>query len=161
VAVANIAQGDSQSQLLANLGRAVSLGPAFWLAWQGKPLWMVAACGLVGEGLAMAVCVWRLWRLHRIPIPLTLRPALMMVMVAAARGMLGSWLADLPAWAGVLATAASSLVAGMLVVLSIPVLRREAVVLWQGLRSAGALTALRRWMDGQPVRAPEACQGPS
>ncbi|NGO39249.1 oligosaccharide flippase family protein [Limisphaera ngatamarikiensis] len=161
VAVANIAQGDSQSQLLANLGRAVSLGPAFWLAWQGKPLWMVAACGLVGEGLATAVCVWRLWRLHRIPIPLTLRPALMMVMVAAASGMLGYWVADLPAWAGVLATAASSLVAGMLVVLSIPVLRREAVVLWQGLRSAGALTALRRWMDGQPVRAPEACQGPS
>jgi hypothetical protein len=85
----------------------------------------------------------------------------MMVMVAAVSGMLGYWVADLPAWAGVLTTAASSLVAGMLVVLSIPVLRREAVVLWQGLRSAGALTALRRWMDAQPVRAPEACQGPS
>jgi len=148
VAVANIAQGDSQSQLLANLGRAVSLGPAFWLAWQGKPLWMVAACGLVGEGLAMAVCVWRLWRLHRIPIPLTLRPALMMVMVAAASGMLGYWVADLPAWAGLVSAVAAGVAAGGLAVALNPHLRAETLLVCAWIRSGGFRKVKERCLSG-------------
>ncbi len=158
VAVANIARGDSQSQLISNLWRVTSLGPAFYLAWQGRPLWSIAACGLVGEALATGVCVWRLWRWARVPMRLTLIPAGGIAALAGLAGGLGHWMAHAPVWTGLLAAGGAGCGAVALCVALTPELRSEVFALWQGLRREGPSGAFRHWL-GISAQAPSgACQ---
>lgn len=158
VAVANIAKGDSQSQLISSLWRAASLGPAFYLAWQGGPLWSIAACGLVGEALATVVCVGRLWRMARVPMRLTLIPAGGIAALAGAAGGLGHWTADAPVWAGLLAALGASCGAVAVSVALMPELRYEVLALWQGLRREGPVGALRHCLGLSGQGATDAYQ---
>ncbi len=148
VAVANLAKGDSQSQLLANVARALSWAPAFWLAARGHPLWQLAACGLVGELLATGVCVWRLYRHHGFPVGITFRPAIGMLVLAGASGWAGHNLASWSAgWALGTAVFAAG-VSGIAVIVLWQELRAELLALWRGLQSAGLRAALRSWLGG-------------
>jgi O-antigen/teichoic acid export membrane protein len=142
VAVANIAQGDSQSQLIANVWRAVSLGPAFWLAWRGEPLWMMAACGLIGEVCATLVCVVRLAKRHGPPVGVTLRPTAGLAVLVVLGVLLGRWVEHLPAWAGLMAAVGVAVIAGATVAALNPWVRGEAVLLCEWFR-AGGLWKLR------------------
>lgn len=146
VAVANIAKGDSQSQLIANLVRACSLLPAFWVASQGRPLWWIAACGLVGELLATGVCAWRLRREAGVPVALTARPALGILALTAVCGWVGSWTAGLSVGPAMLLACLLGLASGALVVLSRAELRSEAMTLCRALVCAGPREALRSWL---------------
>ena len=153
VAVANLAKGDSQSQLIANLFRATSLGPAFWVAWRGEPLWLVAACGLLGEGLAIWVCGWRLRQREGLPLGATLRPALGIFVLAGVSGVLGAEVARAPFWGSLAAACVCAVAAGALTIWVRPELRAEARVLWAGLQSGGPRAALRVWVDGSYWRS--------
>jgi hypothetical protein len=61
----------------------------------------------------------------------------MMVMVAAVSGMLGYWVADLPAWAGLVSAVAAGVAAGGLAVALNPHLRAEAGLVCAWMRSGG------------------------
>ena len=159
VAVANIAKGDSQSQLIANTWRATSLIPAFFVARSGQPLWMIAACGLVGEAVATLVCVWRLKKRDGVPISLTLFPAAGITLLACVSGMLAHWTAGAPIWAGLCTTAGWACTAGAIAVAFTPELRTEVVLLWLGLRREGPAGALRHWLGASGQGAIQACQG--
>ncbi|MCS7089700.1 MAG: oligosaccharide flippase family protein [Verrucomicrobiota bacterium] len=148
VAVANLAKGDSQSQLFASLYRVGSLGPALLLAIHGMPLWTVAASGLIGEAFALGVCAVRLWRRDRLPIGLTLRPALGLGILCLASNAISYWTTGTSKWLGLLSVVAAGSLAGLTVIISQPELRAEARALWHGLRHGGPKAALRRWLRG-------------
>ncbi|MGA4645475.1 oligosaccharide flippase family protein [Limisphaera sp. 4302-co] len=158
VAVANIAKGDSQSQLIANGWRAISLVPAFFVAWSGQPLWMIAACGLIGEILATLVCVWRLERRDATPMGLTLRPAAGISLLSCAAGVVAHWTLQAPVWAGLLAAVICACLAGAAAVALTPELRSEVIVLWQGFRQQGPAGAVRQWLGVSLQATPQACQ---
>jgi len=146
VAVANIAKGDSQSQLIANLWRATSLLPAFWVAAHGQPLWWIAACGLAGELLATVACAWRLWRQAGVPVGLTTRPALGILVLAGACGLVGHWAGNLLMGLTVVLAGGLGLGVAALVVAGRSELRSEALAFWQALVSEGPREALRSWL---------------
>ncbi len=146
VAVANIAKGDSQSQLIANLWRTSSLLPAFWVASQGRPLWWIAACGLIGELLATGACVWRLWKQAGVPVGLTLRPALGLLVLTGACGLTGHWAGDLSMGLSAILAGLLGLTAGAVVMIARAELRVEAVKFWRALVSEGPREALRSWL---------------
>ncbi len=150
VAVANLAKGDSKSQLVANLFRATSLVPAFVAASQGWPLWTLAACGLVGELLAIWVCAWRLWQRDCLRLELTLRPTLWILVSAGASGLLGVKLAESPAWSSLVLAFLGALAAGIITVCLQPELRAEARVIWSGIRRGDHKAVLRHCMSGGP-----------
>jgi PST family polysaccharide transporter len=158
VAVANIAKGDSGSQLIANLWRATSLIPAYLVARHGQPLWMIAACGLVGEVLATLACAWRLKKLDEVPMSLTLRPAVGIVLLSCVAGVLAFGTLGAPVWTKLLIALASAFCAGAAAVALTPELRTEVVVLWHGLRREGPLGAVRQWLGLSGHEAAQVCQ---
>ena len=146
VAVANIAKGDSDSQLIANLWRATSLAPAFIVAWLGQPLWMIAACGILGELLATIVCVWRLKNRAGVPMSLTLWPAAGIGLISCGAGLLAHWTATVPVWAGLLAALGAGSAAAGITVALVPELRSEARLVMRELRFRGPTGAFIKWM---------------
>ncbi len=74
-ALAALARADSKNQLFSNILRAVALVPAVIAAVSRQPIWVVAAVGLLGEGLAFAGTLYRLYRRDSVPLGYTLRPA--------------------------------------------------------------------------------------
>lgn len=145
-AVAAIAKGDSQNQLLSNLARAGALLPAFLLAHRGQPLWMLAACGLLGETLGGAVSLWRLWVRDKVPVGLTLRPMLGTAALVLSSAMLGALLSELPAWMVLALAIAAAAGVAVLVVLVMPELRVEAwtaVQWWKNIRDGSSAVSMK------------------
>lgn len=70
-----LARSDSRSVLIGNIARGTALFGALWAAMNGMSLVMFAVVGLVGEVFALAICTWRLKRLHGDPASTTLWPA--------------------------------------------------------------------------------------
>lgn len=138
-AVAAIAKGDSQNQLLSNLARAGSLLPAFVLAQHGQPLWMVAGCGLLGEILGGVVILWRLWVRDKVPVGLTLRPMLGTAALLLSAAMLRALLSGWSAWMVLAIAAAATVGVAVSVIIIIPELRSEVwsiVQRWKDTRGA-------------------------
>lgn len=148
VAVANLAKGDSQSQLIANLGRATSLLPAFWLASHGQPLWLVAACGLMGELLATAICAWRLRSLYGLGSEPTLGAVFGIASLSAACGWLGHQVATWPPWGALGMAALAAFASGIATVALRSELRAELVTIWGRLQSKGLSATVRFWRVG-------------
>ena len=145
-AVAAIAKGDSQNQLLSNLARAGSLLPAFVLAQHGQPLWMVAGCGLVGEALGGVVSLWRFRVRDKIPVGLTLRPMLGTAALLLSTAMLRTLLSGWPVWMVMALAVAAAIVVAVSVVLAIPELRVEAwtaVLWWENIRDGGSAVSMK------------------
>lgn len=138
-AVAAIAKGDSQNQLLSNLARAASLLPAYVLAHQGQPLWMVAACGLLGETLGGVVSLWRLWVRDKVPVGLTLKPMLGTAALLLSTAMLRTLLSGWPVWMVMALAVAAAIGVAISLLVILPVLRSEVwsiVQRWKDTRGA-------------------------
>ena len=146
VAVANIAKGDSDSQLIANLWRATALVPAYFVARSGQPLWMIAACGILGELLATIVCVWRLKNRAGVPMYLTLWPAAGIGLISCGAGLLAHWTATVPVWAGLMAALGAGGAAAGITVALVPELRSETRLVMRELHFRGPTGALIKWM---------------
>jgi O-antigen/teichoic acid export membrane protein len=71
--VAAIALGDTRNAMVSNIARSVALPGILFCAWAGYGLPAIALCGLVGETLALAVCVWRLQAQHGLPAVISWR----------------------------------------------------------------------------------------
>lgn len=127
VSTANLARGDSPSQLWSNLFRACSLFPAVVVALHGRPLWMIAACGVVGECVATLYCAWRLRQSIGIPADVTLGAALGVLGLAGLIGLAVNAIWGMQVWAGlVLAFMTAALTGGLVVGMS-AILRSECV----------------------------------
>jgi len=81
--VASMSKADTVNQLVSNIARSISLPTALILVGFGiKDMVFIAACGLVGEGLAILVSIIRVHRRQGIPFMINLKPIF----------FLGSWL---------------------------------------------------------------------
>lgn len=116
-ALAALAKGDSQNQMISNLARVMSLIPAVLVAWMHQPVWMLACMGLFGEALACSVSFTRLRRRDGIPLAASLKPAVLLAVVVGASG-LASWLGvgHWPGFWALPAAAAGALAAGVIAV---------------------------------------------
>jgi O-antigen/teichoic acid export membrane protein len=148
-ALAAIAKGDSQNQMISNLWRIVALAPAAWVASVRGPLWAIACMGLIGEALACGVSFVRLKKRDKVPLMVNVRPAATVLAAVAFSGVLASLgshhLAVLPALAFAVVAAAAG--AGMVIFL-VPELRGEAAL----LRGFLPMTRARR-ADGEGFAA--------
>lgn len=70
---AALARGDTLNTMLANIGRVLALPAMFGLALAGVELWVIAACGLGGESLALIIASLRLRSRHGVPLRAVLR----------------------------------------------------------------------------------------
>jgi O-antigen/teichoic acid export membrane protein len=66
-AVAAMAKADSQNQMKSNILRVLGVVPGLWFAAHGKPVWVIAGSGLVGECLACFYSFWRLKNRDGVP----------------------------------------------------------------------------------------------
>ena len=133
---AAMARADSKNQLIANLLRSTSLIPTFLAAVSGQPLWVLAAVGLLGEGLAFVGSLLRLEKRDRIPLRWTLGP----VGICAAAVLFAIWLVAFGVqsrrWFLVLPLAAGlGLVAGGIILASFPESRRLAQSCLRGVQA--------------------------
>jgi O-antigen/teichoic acid export membrane protein len=145
-ALAALARGDSQNQMISNGWRVAALAPMLVLALGHRPIWMLAGCGLLGEAFACWVSIVRLRRRDGIPASITVRPAVWLLALVILMGGLS--------WAGAYASSVlvglafgtvCALAAGAGTVALLPEMRREALAAWQGYRAQGwrgALTQL-------------------
>jgi O-antigen/teichoic acid export membrane protein len=157
-AIAALARGDSQNQMISNGWRVAALIPLLALALRREPVWTLACCGLVGEAFACWFSIARLRRRDGVPAGITLRPAIWLLALVIAGGGL--------AWAGAHASsvlgglalgAVCGLAAGTGTVALLPEMRREALAAWQGYRAKGWRGALAQ-LKGEraPARSCEA-----
>ncbi len=137
-AIAAMARGDSQNQMVSNLARVVALLPAFAVALARQPVWVIACSGLLGEALACAVSFRRLSNCHGVPFACSLRPTALVtavVLTAGAAGYLG--LQYLQPVLSLSLAAFGALVGGLSVIWLLPDSRVEAIRLWSDVRKAG------------------------
>ena len=71
---AALALGDSRNSMVANIARTTALVAVVIVAATGRSVTWIAICGFLGEVLATAVCIWRLWAKHQIAPSLSLTP---------------------------------------------------------------------------------------
>ncbi len=86
--LAAMALGDTVNNVFANTFRVLSFGLVAAAAWVGKPPVWVAACGCVGEVLALSAATARLQRVQGVPRSIVLRPAVLCVSTVASAGLL-------------------------------------------------------------------------
>jgi O-antigen/teichoic acid export membrane protein len=150
-AIAALARGDSQNQMISNGWRVVALAPMLVLAFRHQPIWMLACCGLVGEAFACWFSIVRLRRRDGVPPGVTLRPAIWLLALVIAGGGLAWAVAHASSVLGGLALgAACAMMAGVSTVALLPELRLEALAVWQGYRAQGWRGALSQ-MKGEQV----------
>jgi len=75
--LAAMAKGDTKNAMYSNVVRSVAFVGVVMTAAFGGSLSLIAASGFMGEVLAMGFCVGRLQRVHRIPMMVCLKPALL------------------------------------------------------------------------------------
>jgi O-antigen/teichoic acid export membrane protein len=91
--IAAMALGDTRNAMWSNVARTVALAGVLVSAATGRGVVWIAISGLIGEVLALAVCLWRLDLRHAIPASICVRP-----FAALAAGMLA---AGLVSWGGI------------------------------------------------------------
>lgn len=136
--LAALAKGDSQNEMWSNGSRLLGLLPALGLALQQQPIWLIACTGSLGEAVACAVAMFRLRRRDNIPLVATLIPlgwVAALISAAAAVTLYGGHL--WPVGWGLLVAGTLAAASGVLIIVSLPELRREIVTSWGGLRTAG------------------------
>jgi hypothetical protein len=95
--LAAMAMGDTRNAMISNAVRTLAFPGVIAVASAGLPLSWVAACGVVGELLALAANLWRLSESHALAPGLYLRPSMpcglaaTLATAAAVGGMTQSW----------------------------------------------------------------------
>lgn len=104
---AAMALGDTRNAMVSNIVRTLALAGVLTTVAMGGGLIGIAVCGLLGEVLALAVCVGRLRREHGIPVMLFVRPFTVCAVGMALAGIVRvtitahfGWLISLAAAAG-------------------------------------------------------------
>lgn len=72
--LAALAQGDSKTSMVSNIFRSLALLGMVLAAARGAGLAWISISGFCGESLALGVVLWRLKRLHAIPVTGCFRP---------------------------------------------------------------------------------------
>ncbi|HWB01664.1 MAG TPA: oligosaccharide flippase family protein [Verrucomicrobiales bacterium] len=144
-ALAAMAKGDSQNQMISNLWRVVALVPALVLALAHYPVWMLACTGVVGELLACRAAWVRLSRRDGVPLSTNLVSG--MWVAGAIIFAFGIDALGVNHWNPYLAVgiaAFCSLCIGAGMVMMMPVLRHEAAILWSRWRQTGFRRLVQR-----------------
>ena len=137
-AVAAIAKGDSQNQMISNLFRVIALIPAAAAAFTQQPLWSIACTGLVGEALACWISFLRLRRRDSVPLSNSLVPASWVLLAVATSGVLVLLgFHQLPPTFSVLLAAFGACIGAAATIAALPELRNEAGKLYSHWRLAG------------------------
>lgn len=148
--VTALAKGDSQNEMRSNGARLMGLLPAFILAVLKQPLWLIASTGLLGEAVACWVSVARLRRRDGIPLAATLVPlGWVLLWVLAAGGAVWSGVYTWPTLVGLLVASGGAIAAGSWMIVVLPVLREEAMRLWQAMGSF-KWSKMRRFISLSP-----------
>jgi O-antigen/teichoic acid export membrane protein len=72
--IAAISKGDTRNAMYSNVARSLALVGMLVVAAVGGGLAWIAACGVAGEILALAVTIWRLQLRHQVQAAICLRP---------------------------------------------------------------------------------------
>jgi O-antigen/teichoic acid export membrane protein len=143
-ALAAIAKGDSQNQMISNCWRVIALVPALGLAMAHAPLWSIAGCGLVGEAGACWISLRRLRRRDAVPLTSSLIPTgWILAAVTVAGGAAAAGLYSLPTTVGMLLAATGVCVGAAGIIVALPELRHEAAKLYGIWRQVGWRGCLR------------------
>lgn len=124
--LAALSRADSKNPLFSNIGRSVALFPALAMALSGKPIWTIAACGLVGEFFAGWVSFRRLEKRDGIPFKENIRWAGVLLLIVAGSGM--GFFVFGQAWSileSIFAGILGSLMAGLVIIFSMQELRTQ------------------------------------
>lgn len=113
--IAAMAKGDSKNLMISNFFRLSGLAIAFPVAATGASLTIIAACGAVGESIALAASLVRFSKVHQMPFRTYASPfGLAVIFIAVSLGLASSGLAEFASWAAVVV---ALLLAGVFVVL--------------------------------------------
>jgi O-antigen/teichoic acid export membrane protein len=124
--LAAIAKGDSQNQMIANLWRLVGLVPALGLAIAHQPVWMIACTGLFGEALANRATLMRLRRRDGVPLSAGLMSIGWIGVISTLGIAVSLGVRDWNPYVALSMAAVGAISTGILMVLTMPLLRREA-----------------------------------
>lgn len=131
-ALAALAKGDSENQLIANLWRAVALLPAAACAWKRGPLWLVACSALVGEAFSCWVSFSRLRKRDGVPVREGIVPTFTVAGFVLAALLLERWLSTFcgPAVMGCLGVLGAILAGALMIAKS----EAAKELVWNGIR---------------------------
>jgi O-antigen/teichoic acid export membrane protein len=144
-ALAAMAKGDSQNQMISNLWRVVALVPTLALAVAQYPVWMLACTGVLGELLACRAAWVRLSRRDGVPLSMNLVSGVWVTAaVIFAFGITALGVSHWNPYLAVSLAAACSFGIGAGMVMTMPVLRHEVATLWLKWRQTGLRGLVQR-----------------
>jgi O-antigen/teichoic acid export membrane protein len=152
-AVAAIAKGDSQNQMISNLFRVTALIPAAAVALAQQPLWLIACTGLFGEALACWISFLRLRQRDSVPLSSSLVPASGVLLAVATSGalvLLGFY--RLPPMFSVLLAVSGACIAAVATIAALPELRNETGTLYAHWRLAGWRGCVKDLLQATPAK---------
>jgi O-antigen/teichoic acid export membrane protein len=137
-ALAALAKGDSQNQMISNFGRVASLAPAFFFALTRQPLWLIACTGLLGEAVASWISILRLKRRDGVPLSTSVGAVAWVILPVGTAGLLAfAGFYRLPPFVGLALAALGAGAGGVAMIAATPELRSEALGLYASRRWAG------------------------
>ena len=153
-ALAAIAKGDSENQMISNFWRVGALLPALFAALVHKPLWVIACTGIFGELLACTASFARLTRRDRIPFRVSAFPiACVAALTAAAVGLHFGLGSAISGPLSLVISGFSAAIAGLILVFLLPVLRAEVTTQWAAISRKGFRARLKEIsLSLRPVR---------
>lgn len=126
--VAAMALGDTRNAMVSNIARTLALPGVLLAAATGSGIVWIAISGFVGEVLALAVCVGRLQKEHRVAARLFLRPFAVSAAGIALAGIVAVAVVPHHGWLLTFSVAAGLMVLQLLLMLSVfPTLRGQLV----------------------------------
>ena len=124
--VAALARGDTKASMLSNLGRSLALVGMVTAAATGSRLIWISVSGFGGEVLALGILLWRLKRLHGVPVVLHARPFALIGLGVLAAGVTARLEAGrLSVFTALLGSAILVLATVSVMILAIPALRSQ------------------------------------
>ncbi len=128
--VAAMARGDTKASMLSNLGRSLALFGMVIAAATGSRLIWISVSGFGGELLALGILLWRLRRLHGVPVVLHARPFALIGLGVLTAGVMANLEAGrFSLFTALLGSAILVLATVAVMILLIPALRRELLVI--------------------------------
>jgi O-antigen/teichoic acid export membrane protein len=121
-----MALGDTQNAMFSNVARTTALAGILIAIPFGAGLQWIAACGFVGEILALATCVVRLSREHGIQVSRSLKPLLpCLVGAALAGGLSAAGITTKSPIGAIVASVVLVGAVGLIMLLAFPTLRSQ------------------------------------
>lgn len=125
---AALARGDTHNSMICNLVRLVGFVGAIIIASQGGSLVWIAACGLIGELMALTASIWRIGRIHNVSPSLSAGPVFIALVGMGLAGCVSIMRGDAPSMVQSLMTSSiiSMLFLGACVIV-FPEIRKQGI----------------------------------